>query len=353
MKPASTSMRSLPSLRRTRAGSRTSLQAHARALFDAQRLDAALPRIVLRWRARWSGNPRAVRAWPWRRGAAPPARPCGGRRPARSCRWSPAPAPRSAPAPASVRRSSSFSLAVSRFSHSRASSFSRCSSSRQLLAQVSLQRLGLFDAAVQFAQEARDVALAVAHGLARAPHDVFRHAEPRGDFQAGRFARQPQSQLVGGLEGLLVEAHGAVDHALGGSAVDLQRHQVRGDQREGAGRAEVLHDGHAQRAALFGIGGRAQLVQQHQRIRRHIQRHLADVGDVRRKGAEVFLDGLVVADIGQHLLEERELGFGGGHRQRRLRHQAEQPDGLQRHGLAAGVGAADQQRAALAASVPG
>ncbi len=47
MKPASTSMRPLPSTRRTRAGSRTSLQAHAHALFDAQGLNAVLARIVL------------------------------------------------------------------------------------------------------------------------------------------------------------------------------------------------------------------------------------------------------------------------------------------------------------------
>ena len=91
----------------------------------------------------------------------------------------------------------------------------------------------------------------------------------------------------------------------------------------------MLHDGHAQRAAFFGIGGRAQFVQQHQRIGRHVERHLADVRDVRGKRAEVFLDGLVVADIRQHLLEDRKLGFRRGHRQARLRHQAEQPDGLQ------------------------
>ena len=170
---------------------------------------------------------------------------------------------------------------------------------------------------VQFAEEARDVALAIAHRLAGAPHDVLGHAQARGDIEAGRFAGQPQLQLVGRLEGLLVEAHRAVDHAFGGRAVDLERHQVRGDQREGAGRAEVLHERDAERAALFGIGGGAEFVEQHQRIRRDVQRHLADVGDVRGEGAEVFLDRLVVADIGQHLLEERELGLGGGHGQRR------------------------------------
>ena len=68
------------------------------------------------------------------------------------------------------------------------------------------------------------------------------------------------------------------------------------------------------------------------------------------EGAEVFLNGLVVADIRQHLLEERELGFGRGHGKAGLRHQAEQPDGLEGDGFAAGIGAADQQGAAVAGS---
>ena len=55
---------------------------------------------------------------------------------------------------------------------------------------------------------------------------------------------------------------------------------MRRDQRERARRAEVLHDRDAQRAALFRVGRRAQFVQQHQRIRRHVQRHLADVRDM-------------------------------------------------------------------------
>ena len=113
------------------------------------------------------------------------------------------------------------------------------------------------------------------------------------------------------------------------------------------GRAEVVEHRDAQRAALLRVGGRAQLVQQHQRIRRHVQRHLADVRDVRRKRAQALLDRLVVADVRQHLLEQRELGLRRRHRQPRLRHQRQQPHGLQRHRLAAGVGAADQQGAAL------
>ena len=100
-----------------------------------------------------------------------------------------------APAPSAWR--------VSRFSHSRASSFSRRSSSASAWRRFCFERLGLFDAAMQLGQEARDVALAVAHGAARAQHDVFRHAQPRGDFEARGFARQAQLQMKRRLERLL------------------------------------------------------------------------------------------------------------------------------------------------------
>ena len=53
----------------------------------------------------------------------------------------------------------------------------------------------------------------------------------------------------------------------------------------------------------------------------------------------------MVADVGQHLIEQRKLGFERGNRQPGVGHQREQADGFERDGFAAGVGAADQQRA--------
>ena len=123
---------------------------------------------------------------------------------------------------------------------------------------------------------------------------------------------------------------------------------MRGNHGEGAGAAEVVHNGNPERAAFLGIGGGAQFIQEHQRVGGHIERHFADVRDVRGKRAEVFLDRLVIANIGQHLLENREFGRGCWYRQCRLRHQAEQTDRLERYRLAAGIGAADEQRAPIA-----
>ena len=70
-----------------------------------------------------------------------------------------------------------------------------------------------------------------------------------------------------------------------------------------------------------------------------------DVGDVPRKGAERLLDGLLVADVGVDVVEQRQLRAGLDRDvQPRLRHGRHQPDGLERDGLAAGVGAGDDQR---------
>ena len=119
-------------------------------------------------------------------------------------------------------------------------------------------------------------------------------------------------------------------------------------QRERAGAAEVVQDRHAQRAAFFRVGGPAQLVQQHQRIGSDLGSHVANPRDVRREGAQALLDRLVVAHVGQHLVEERELRLRAGHRQAGLRHQRQQAHGLQRDRLAAVVGPADQQRPRVA-----
>ena len=48
--------------------------------------------------------------------------------------------------------------------------------------------------------------------------------------------------MVRRFERLLVEPHGAVDHALRRRSIHLQRHQVRRDQRECSGAPEVLDD---------------------------------------------------------------------------------------------------------------
>ena len=69
-----------------------------------------------------------------------------------------------------------------------------------------------------------------------------------------------------------------------------------------------------------------------------------DVADVRAERGERLLDRLLVADVGEDGVEDGQPGVGvGGDRQAGLRHQREQADRLERDGLAAGVGAGDQE----------
>ena len=122
---------------------------------------------------------------------------------------------------------------------------------------------------------------------------------------------------------------------------------MRGSQRECARRPEVTDHRYAQCATFFRIGRRADLVEQHQRVRRHVYDHFADMGNVRRKSAKALFDRLIVADIRQHLLENRKRRFTRRHRHPGLRHERQQSGGLERHRLSAGVRPADEQRAAL------
>ena len=65
---------------------------------------------------------------------------------------------------------------------------------------------------------------------------------------------------------------------------------------------------------------------------------------VRRERRERLLEALLVADVGKHVVEDRELrAFARRHVQAALGHQGEQADRLQGHRLAAGVGPGHDQ----------
>jgi hypothetical protein len=108
---------------------------------------------------------------------------------------------------------------------------------------------------------------------------------------------------------------------------------------------KVAGDGDGQRGAFFGIGGGAELVEQHQRARVGEAREAVEVGDVRGEGGERGLDGLRVADVGQERGEDGKAGGRGGNGQAGLGHHGQQRGGLEGDGFAAGVGAADDELA--------
>ena len=122
---------------------------------------------------------------------------------------------------------------------------------------------------------------------------------------------------------------------------------MSGRDREAAAFEEVLDDRHAQRASLLGIGRGSQLVHQDQGALVGKLHHGFQLLDVRGKGAQALGDGLQVADVGEHLVEPRELRLVRRNRQAGLCHQGQQSDGLQHDGLTTRIGTTDEQHAAV------
>ena len=123
-----------------------------------------------------------------------------------------------------------------------------------------------------------------------------------------------------------------------------------GDQRPfGAG---VLDDGDGQRRALHRVGTGSQLIKQDQAVVVRLPQNFHGVGHVGGEGGQALLNGLLVADVRQNPVKHPHGGATvGGNMQAALRHQAQKPQGFQRHRLAAGVGAGDHQRVVIAAQL--
>ena len=98
---------------------------------------------------------------------------------------------------------------------------------------------------------------------------------------------------------------------------------MRGDDGDAADAAEMVGDGDGERGTFFGIGGRAEFIEQDERVAGRGARDEVDVGDVRGEGRKVLLDRLVVADVGEDGVEDGKLGAVGGDGDAGLRHQRE------------------------------
>ena len=174
---------------------------------------------------------------------------------------------------------------------------------------------------------------------ARILDDRRRQTEPAGDLEREAASRHPVREPVGGRVRLRIESETGTGDAVRRRRVRLQQVVVRRRRHERAAAAKALDDGGAQRSTLRRVGSRPDLIQQNERRQRQSLLHLDDVGDVARERGQAVRDGLVVADVGEHRLEDAQPRAGA----RRdvepgLGHQDQQSRGLQGHGLAAGVG---------------
>ena len=122
---------------------------------------------------------------------------------------------------------------------------------------------------------------------------------------------------------------------------------VRGADQEHAHALEVAQHRAGQRRPFLRVGAGAQLVHQHQRPPGGLPHNPQQVGDVRAERGKRFLDALLVSDVGVDAVEPGEAGFLGGYVKPGMGHHRQQSDGLQRHGLAPGVGPGDEQHPPL------
>ena len=95
-----------------------------------------------------------------------------------------------------------------------------------------------------------------------------------------------------------------------------------------------------QRGPFDGIGAGGDLVEEDERALGRRVEDRNEVPDVSGERGEAHLDRLLVADVGQHVVEDGQLGVLGRRAQAALVHRGE-PEGLERDGLTARVGAAD------------
>ena len=77
----------------------------------------------------------------------------------------------------------------------------------------------------------------------------------------------------------------------------------------------------------------------------HVPEEGDDVGHMRRKGTQALLNTLLVPDVGEHIVEHRQLAaVQGGDMKPGLSHQGEKAHRLKGHRFSAGIGTGDDQK---------
>ena len=134
---------------------------------------------------------------------------------------------------------------------------------------------------------------------------VARQLQPAGDLQGVAHAELADVQPVRRPQRLHVELDGAVLGPLVVERIRFQIAQMGRDHRPAAARVEVVEDGPAQRRPLRRVGAGAQFVEQHQALCVGLLEDGGDPRYVRAEGAERLFQALLVADVGQDVVEDR------------------------------------------------
>ena len=116
---------------------------------------------------------------------------------------------------------------------------------------------------------------------------------------------------------------------------------VRRHECQAGASGELGNDGLRESRAFRGVGSRCELVDQDEGAAGRRPEDLDEVADVRGEGGEAHLDRLLVADVREQPVEDRERRGDGRWAQPALVQHRCQAERLQRHRLAARVRPAD------------
>jgi len=174
--------------------------------------------------------------------------------------------------------------------------------------------------------------------------DRFRQPQSAGDGKSVATPGQADGQMISRRESLDVELDGGVLHPVGAECVDLQLRVVGGREHQRALADERVDERLRESGPLHGVGAGAQLVKDDERPFVRLPQNVHDVTHVGRKGGQVLLDGLLIADVRIDARKHRQArAFHGRDVQAGLVHRRQQPDRLQCDGFAARVRSGDEK----------
>jgi len=144
---------------------------------------------------------------------------------------------------------------------------------------------------------------------------------------------------------VLVELHGSIDHFLFGVGELLEHPMVAGNQSQRCFLQAILQRCPRYRRTFNRIGSASQLIHNHQRTFSHMGEHIRDLLHVAAEGGELLLNGLLIADIGEHIIENRQgAALLCRNIAAKLIEQCKQSDRLDGDGLASRIRPADNHR---------
>ena len=186
------------------------------------------------------------------------------------------------------------------------------------------------------------------HLLFGGGNDRLVQPQTPGDGKGVGFARNADEQAVGRAQCGHIELTACVFHTGGGHGEGLHLGVMCGGGDERSLAAAALDDGNGQSRPLHRVSARSQLVKKQETVLIRLTQNFHGVGHMGGKGGQALLDALLVPHICQHPVKHPEMAaVFGGNLKATLGHEGQQADGFQCHGLAAGVGAGDDQRVIL------